>query len=116
MTAESANAGQFLVIDGVRLEMQSWPGQGLPILLLHEGLGSVAMWRAFPAQLAATTGHPVIAWSRRGHGLSDPLPAPRDPDYMHAEADMALRFMDALGIGQAILYGHSDGGSIALIM
>jgi pimeloyl-ACP methyl ester carboxylesterase len=106
-------------IAGVRLEVKAWEGTGedagCPILLLHEGLGSVAMWRDFPAALARRIGSPVIAWSRIGYGQSDPLPERRDPDYMHKEADLVPQVMDALGIGRAILLGHSDGGSIALI-
>jgi pimeloyl-ACP methyl ester carboxylesterase len=104
-----------IVVDGIGLEVRRWPGEGIPILLLHEGLGSVAMWRDFPERLAAATGHPVLAWSRRGYGESDPLPDPRAPDYMHDEARLVPDVMDALGLERAILFGHSDGGSIALI-
>jgi len=74
------------------------------------------MWRDFPARLAAATGRSVIAWSRRGYGRSEPLPVPRDPDYMHKEADAVSALLDALGIERAVLFGHSDGGSIALIV
>jgi len=109
------NISQFLVVDGVRLEMEIWKGEGSPILLLHEGLGSVAMWRDFPARLAAVLRHPVLAWSRRGYGLSDRLSAARAPDYMHQEANAVIHFMDVLAIERAVLFGHSDGGSIALI-
>ena len=104
-----------MVIDGVGLELRRWPGKGAPILLLHEGLGSISMWRDFPERLANTTGHEVIAWSRRGHGFSDPLPEKRDPDYMHREAEALDALFDRLEIGRAHLFGHSDGGSIALI-
>jgi pimeloyl-ACP methyl ester carboxylesterase len=105
----------FVVVEGVRLEVRTWPGKGLPILLLHEGLGSVAMWRDFPERLSRATGNPVIAWSRRGYGLSDPLPEARDPDYMHRESHSVAPLMDALAIDRVVLFGHSDGGSIALI-
>jgi len=104
-----------LLVDDVRLEFKQWPGTGVPVLLLHEGLGSVTMWRDFPEQLALATGRPVLAWSRRGYGLSDPLPGRRDPDYMHVEADAVTRLMDVLAIERAVLFGHSDGASIALI-
>ena len=73
------------------------------------------MWRDFPQRLGLATGRPVVAWSRRGYGLSDPLPSRRDPDYMHREADAVGRLMDVLAIERAILFGHSDGASIALI-
>lgn len=105
----------FLLVDDVRLELKTWPGNGVPILLLHEGLGSVTMWRDFPQQLALATGRPVLAWSRRGYGLSDPLLRDRDPDYMHREADAVARLMASLAIERATLFGHSDGASIALI-
>lgn len=106
---------ELLWIAGQCLEAQRWPGAGTPILLLHEGLGSVAMWRAFPGALAEKTGRPVIAWSRLGYGWSDVLPGARDPDYMHIEADKVFALLDVLGIERAVLLGHSDGGSIALI-
>jgi len=106
---------RFIVVEGVRLETARWPGRGPAILLLHEGLGSVAMWRDFPAALAGATGHAVIAWSRQGNGASDPLPTPRDVDYMHREAALLPAVMDQLGVPRARLFGHSDGASIALI-
>lgn len=111
MTAEPA----IVEVGGVRLEVADWSGEGTPILMLHEGLGSVSMWRDFPARLAERTGRRVVAWSRRGYGRSEPLPQKRDPDYMHREAALVPQLMDALGLGRAHFFGHSDGGSIALI-
>lgn len=106
-----------LVVGRANLEFRRWPGDAgrLPVLLLHEGLGSVSLWRDFPARLAEETGREVIAWSRLGHGLSGPIPSARDPDYMHREADGLPPLFDALGLQRAHLFGHSDGGSIALI-
>lgn len=104
-----------VVVDGAALELARWPGQGPAVLLLHEGLGSVSAWGGFPARLAAATGRPVIAWSRRGHGGSDPLAGAHAPDYMHREAEAALRLLDSLGLPAAHWFGHSDGASIALI-
>lgn len=98
-----------------RLEISRWPGRGVPILLLHEGLGSVSMWRDFPARLSTATGREVIAWSRDGHGRSVETIAQFDPDYMYLEATALSPLMDALGISRAHLFGHSDGGSIALL-
>jgi pimeloyl-ACP methyl ester carboxylesterase len=115
MVPENPRTSGSLVVDDVRLEFKTWPGSGVPILLLHEGLGSVSMWRDFPPQLALATGRSVSAWSRRGHGLSDPLPGRRNPDYMHREANAVLQLMDVLAIDRAVLFGHSDGASIALI-
>jgi pimeloyl-ACP methyl ester carboxylesterase len=100
---------------GARLELSSWRGNGVPVVLLHEGLGSVRMWRDFPAALAAATGRPVFAWSRRGYGWSDPLAEAFEPDYMHQEAALVFEALDDLAIPRAVLFGHSDGGSIALI-
>jgi pimeloyl-ACP methyl ester carboxylesterase len=102
-----------------QLEIARWSpasARGAPILLLHEGLGSVSMWRDFPAALAEATGREVIAYSRHGHGRSPILTAPREPDYMHVEAEVALpALLDQLGLDEVVLFGHSDGASIALI-
>ena len=87
-----------------------------PIVMLHEGLGSVAMWRDFPDRLAAATGRDVVAYSRYGYGQSDPLDGTRDVAYMHDEACVALpAVLAALDIECPVLFGHSDGASIALI-
>ena len=111
------SASDPLVVEGVTLEFRRWPGatDRLPILLLHEGLGSVSLWQGFPDRLAKTTGRAVIAWSRQGHGFSDPAPVSRDPDYMHREADRVPALLDAVGVRRAHFFGHSDGASIALI-
>src|SRR3984893_14162141 len=84
--------------------------------MLHEGLGSVSMWKDFPTQVAQVTGSNVTVYSRHGHGRSATLRAPRTVQYMHDEALIVLpQFLDALGLDNPILFGHSDGGSIALI-
>lgn len=85
------------------------------VMLLHEGLGCVAMWRDFPQRVAELSGCRVIAWSRAGYGRSTPHAAARTPRYMHIEAEAVPPLMDALGIERAVLVGHSDGGSIALL-
>ena len=85
-------------------------------MLLHEGLGSVAMWKDLPRVLAARTGRDVVAYSRRGYGRSAPIDSPRAMTYMHREGEVVLpALLAALGIERAILFGHSDGASIALI-
>jgi pimeloyl-ACP methyl ester carboxylesterase len=109
----------FVEVGGVRLEYQripaARPGRP-PVVLLHEGLGSVAMWRDFPARVAQATGAETIVYSRRGHGRSDRLAGPRQVDYMHIEAREVLPgVLQALGVERPVLLGHSDGGSIALI-
>ncbi len=86
------------------------------LVLLHEGLGSVAMWREFPGRLAHAAGCSLVVYSRYGYGQSDPLRGDRDVRYMHDEALVVLpQILDALSIERPILVGHSDGGSIALI-
>ena len=86
------------------------------LVLLHEGLGSVAMWRDFPGRLAHATGCNALVYSRYGYGQSDPLTGERNVRYMHDEALMTLpELLDQLAIDRPILVGHSDGGSIALI-
>ena len=69
----------MITLDGKRLETAWWgaPADMAPTLvLLHEGLGCVALWRDFPERLAAATGCGVFAWSRLGYGKSDPAPLP----------------------------------------
>ena len=110
---------KHILVNGLRLEYRDFPaaGEGLPtLLLLHEGLGCVAMWRDFPAQLATATGCRVVVWSRPGYGGSQPYPEERKKGYMHREAEESLpALIAALHIERPLLVGHSDGGSIALI-
>lgn len=111
--------GLWLDINGVRLEGRCWgppPQDALTVVLLHEGLGCVALWKGFPEQLVAATGMGVFAFSRQGYGASDPCALPRPVDYMEREADQVLgSVLNAVGIRQAVLIGHSDGGSIAAL-
>jgi pimeloyl-ACP methyl ester carboxylesterase len=108
-----------LLLDGHHLETAWWgpgPTEAPTLVLLHEGLGCVALWRDVPALLAEATGCGVFAYSRFGYGQSDPKPLPWKLTYMQDEArDVFPRVLDAAGIAQAILVGHSDGGSIAAV-
>ncbi|HWI83951.1 alpha/beta hydrolase [Ramlibacter sp.] len=114
-----------IVVNGAGIEVQrlapAGGGRRAPIIFLHEGLGSVAMWRDWPAQVCAATGRPGIVYSRRGYGQSDPIADVRGagrlgPDYMHREAeDWLPKLLVALGIEAPVLLGHSDGGTIALL-
>ncbi len=106
-------------LDGRRLETAWWgpePAEAPTLVLLHEGLGCIELWRDVPALLAEATGCGVFAYSRFGYGQSDPVQLPRPMDYMQREAlDVLPRVLDAAGIRRALPIGHSDGGSIAAV-
>jgi pimeloyl-ACP methyl ester carboxylesterase len=105
-----------VLVAGREIEVAEWPGDARPIVLLHEGLGSVGLWREFPEALARATGRRVIAYSRFGHGRSAPPPHPRTPAFFHGEAlDVLPALLGELGVERPLLVGHSDGASIALI-
>ncbi|UYV36611.1 alpha/beta hydrolase [Rhodobacteraceae bacterium D3-12] len=115
----SAGSGHLTAGDK-RLEWASFgpePGRGFKrpvIVLLHEGLGCVALWREFPQALSAATGAPVFAYSRAGYGQSDACELPRPLDYMTREAVTVLPdVLAALGADRVVLMGHSDGATIA---
>jgi len=96
----------------------AWCGAPGPrsLVLLHEGLGSVGLWRDFPEKLSEATGLPVFAYSRPSYGHSSAsAPLPRSIRYMHDEALLLTDVLRAAGISDAVLFGHSDGASIALI-
>lgn len=88
-----------------------------PLVFLHEGLGSLGLWRDFPRRVAAATGGPTtLVYSRPGYGRSAPAALPRPVSYMHDEALETLPALLAeVGIERPVLVGHSDGASIALI-
>jgi pimeloyl-ACP methyl ester carboxylesterase len=109
----------------VRIEHQ-WVGRdrgSAPLIVfLHEGLGSVAMWRDFPARLCNAAGACGLVYSRPGYGRSTPRGAQEEwgPDFMHRQAHEVLpALLQVLGVGPQHgpywLFGHSDGGSIALL-
>ncbi|WP_366555311.1 alpha/beta fold hydrolase [Aquibaculum sediminis] len=108
-----------ITIRGHALEYRLLPGRrpdGPVIVLLHEGLGAVELWRDFPEALAAATGCSLLVWSRYGFGGSDPLREPRTARYLHEEALEALpELLDKLEIVRPLLVGHSDGATIALL-
>jgi pimeloyl-ACP methyl ester carboxylesterase len=109
----------FVTVRGRKLEVRRIAGanhDAPTLVFLHEGLGSVSMWRDFPDKAAAATGCTALVYSRYGHGDSDVLGEPRGVDYMHVEALEALPdLLEELSIRDPVLVGHSDGGSIALI-
>jgi pimeloyl-ACP methyl ester carboxylesterase len=107
-----------IFVGGARLETR-WvgpPPEAAPTLVfLHEGLGSVSMWRDFPDRLVELTGCGALIYSRAGYGQSAPVPLPRLVRFMHDEAEILREVLAQTQIGECILVGHSDGASIALI-
>lgn len=109
-------ASGTLTANGKTLEWARWgAANDRPVIvLLHEGLGCVALWRDFPGRLAQVTGCAVVAYSRAGYGQSDPAPLPFAIDYMTREAtDVLPDVLTAIGADSYILMGHSDGATIA---
>lgn len=105
-------------VRGRSIEVQRIPGRNPSpeLVLLHEGLGSISLWKDFPERVASVTGCPVTLYSRYGNGQSNLLTESRPVSYMHDEALKSLPDLLAqLAIENPILVGHSDGGSIALI-
>ena len=109
----------FVDVGGARLEVERIDvgrASAAPVVMLHEGLGSVAMWKDFPHRVAHSANRNVLVYSRAGYGRSSPAKLPYGVRYMHDEALVVLpRLLDACAIERPILLGHSDGGSIALI-
>jgi len=108
-----------VVAAGHRLEYE-WigpkPDDATTLVFLHAGLGSVSSWRGYPAEIARATECSALVYSRAGYGRSDPIIPPRPLSYMHHEGEVVLpEVLDALHVRDAILVGHSDGGSIAIV-
>lgn len=116
---------KYINTNGKRLYSKRWLPETeaslgeLPVLvLLHEGLGSVALWKNVPEQLALRLGLEVFAYDRQGYGLSDRMDLPRPMDYLQREAfEWLPSVLEQAGMGERppVLFGHSDGGSIALL-
>jgi pimeloyl-ACP methyl ester carboxylesterase len=105
--------GRRLAVERLRPEPAA---AGAPLVFLHEGLGCITLWRDFPARLCQRLGRPGIVYDRWGYGRSEPLDRPRQPGYLHDEARLFLpAVLQALEEPRAILVGHSDGGTIALL-
>ena len=109
----------FLDLADMRLEYRMIgprPRAAPTLVLLHQGLGSVAVWGRFAEELAAATGASVFAYSRAGYGRSSPSKLPRPVSFMHEEAtDVLPRVLAAIDFQRGVLIGHSDGASIAAI-
>jgi pimeloyl-ACP methyl ester carboxylesterase len=119
MTSAARALARHVTVAGRRMECRFVGRSSAPapvLVFLHEGLGSVAMWRDFPDRLCAHLGLPGLVYSRLGYGRSDPQPGARAPSFMHDEATRTLpALLRELDLRQPILFGHSDGASIALI-
>ena len=90
-------------------------GKNTPIILFHDSLGCVDLWRDFPAMLSAATGRDVVAYDRLGFGRSDRRTGRLALDFI---ADEAANYFPAvveqLGLGRFIAFGHSVGGGMAV--
>ena len=119
MTAPGTNRAETGSVEvlGQRLEYR-WigppPGEAPTIVFLHEGLGSARMWRDFPERLAAESGCSALVYSRAGHGGSSPAAGPRSVRYLHDEAlEVLPAVLARFGLEKVVLFGHSDGASMA---
>ena len=109
---------ELLRIDGRDLDVRTiGPGEEpASIVFLHEGLGSVDLWRSYPTEIADACAERAIVYSRYGHGWSDVQREERSVDFMDHEALVVLpELIEAVGARNPILVGHSDGASIALL-
>lgn len=106
-------------VDGLQLHVQQLSFEGKterpPIVFLHDSFGSIKLWRTFPERIAASLSADAISFDRQGHGESQPFASERTVTYMEDEAHILLHLLEKLNIDKCILFGHSDGGSIALI-
>ena len=109
----------FVTVRERRIEYRVVLGPAGPcptLVFLHEGLGSMGLWRDFPDKVARRLGAPALVYSRFGYGESDELLDKRTPSFMHEEAlEILPQLLDQLEIRHPLLIGHSDGASIALI-
>lgn len=115
---DPSSGRQTLVIDGVGLEYEMvGPGDvASDLVFLHEGLGSISLWRDFPSRVAHRLDRRGVVYSRRGHGHSPPSVGPRPARYLHREAlDVLPEVLEALVDESPVLIGHSDGASMAII-
>ena len=113
------NTSGFVQVAGKSIEFTCYgpaPKQAPTIVMLHEGLGCVQLWRDFPKKISEATRFGVFVYSRTGYGQSDLASLPRPLDYMTIEATEILpRILNAFGFERGILLGHSDGATIAAI-
>ena len=86
------------------------------IIFLHDSLGCTELWRDFPQKISDQTGISCLSYDRQGYGKSDPFSTnERTKKYLENEAVVLKNFIDTLNLRKVYLFGHSDGGSIAII-
>lgn len=104
---------RHLVHDG---SAESTAARRPTLVFLHDSLGCIELWRDFPQRMAEATGCDALVYDRRGYGRSSPFPPePRSVHYLEHDARVLHLLLDRSGVGEAIYFGHSDGGSIALV-
>src|SRR6185312_15112895 len=107
-----------IIVGGATLRVRHLiANEGRPtIIFLHDSLGCIELWRDFPEKLGQSTNCNVLIYDRQGYGQSGPFSgADRNSDYMELEAGVLNELMKQCDIDHAILFGHSDGGTIALL-
>lgn len=110
----------YIQVDGIQIAYKEFIPEKinspLPIVFLHDSLGSISVWKEFPKRVAEHMKLKSIVYDREGYGHSAPFThATRDTSYLELQADFLIRFLDQSEIDKCIVFGHSDGGSIALI-
>ena len=113
-------AERFVQVPGGAVYVKGWKptsaGSGAPLVLLHDSLGCVEMWRAFPGELAQRLGRNVVAYDRLGFGRSAARAALPSVHFVSEEAETCLpAVLAALGLKKVVLFGHSVGGSMAVV-
>jgi len=119
MASEAVSADHEIDTPQGRMFARVWrpanDGGAAPIILLHDSIGCVALWRDFPMALSVRTGRRVIAYDRIGFGQSDPYNGRLPLDFMHRESREALSpLLAACGVEDFVLFGHSVGGGMAV--
>lgn len=118
-STELCSVVRWVPVDQGRLFVRDWQPSGheerASILLLHDSLGCVELWREFPALLAARTGRRVVAYDRLGFGRSDAATRPLSLDFVSTEGPAGMEpVLDALGLDHWVGFGHSVGGGMAI--
>lgn len=106
----SASDGAQLRVHHVRMS-----GAHATIVFLHDSLGCIKLWRDFPEILASALSCNVLVYDRQGYGESSPFSRPRAKTYLEEEVDVLFDVLEKSGVQEPVLFGHSDGGSVALI-